>query len=85
MSFPENLNLDQHTLINLEIGYNFGQRANYFLYEIRDTKSLVTITIANENSGSLVYDYSARNQKLPAGMQNLSYNNIATTTARSGP
>jgi hypothetical protein len=85
MSFPENLNPDQHTLMNLEMGYNFGQRANYFLYEIGQTKSLVAISIADANSGSLVYDYSPGNQNLPAGMQHLSYNNIATSTARSGP
>ena len=82
MEFPENLNPDQNQFLSLSMGFNFGQRANYFLYEIGETQSLVVITIPDQSLGSIVYDYSPGNINLPEAFRFLKYNNIATSTAR---
>lgn len=82
MELPENTD---NGLLGLCMGYNFGQRANYFLYKTGLTKSLVAITIADSNLGSLTYDYSPGSNQLPPSFQQLDYNTIATATSRSGP
>jgi hypothetical protein len=85
MEFPENLNPTQNGLLGICMGYNFGQRANYFLYEIGETKSLVAITLATPDQGSMTFDYSAGNENLPTAFQQLTYNSIATVTSRADP
>ena len=84
LEFPENLNIEKNGLLGMAMGFNFGQRANYFLYDIGDTKSLVAVTLADDSMGSLSYDYSPGNKHLPEAYRYLSYNTIATLTARTG-
>src|SRR2546423_400081 len=84
LEFPENLDISNNGLLGLQMGFNFGQRANYFLYKIGQTKSLVAITIADDKLGSLTYDYSPGNNHLPEAYRHLDYNSIATSTCRKG-
>lgn len=84
LEFPENLDTNNNGLLGLQMGFSFGQRANYFLYEIGQTKSLVAITIADDSLGSLTYDYSPGNKHLPEAYRHLNYNSIATSTCRKG-
>jgi hypothetical protein len=84
--FPQNVNQDPDSLLDISIGYAFGQRGIYFLYNIGNSQTLECTTIANSKLGSLHYDYSPGNQKIPMDLQNLKYNCIATPTgAQSNP
>ncbi|KAK6352477.1 hypothetical protein TWF730_009302 [Orbilia blumenaviensis] len=83
MELPENVNPDQNHLIGLKTGFAFGRRANYFLYEIGETKSLVALTVATENGSSLAFDYSPGNTDIPEDYRNLTYNSIAVSTGQA--
>lgn len=83
LEFPENVSSDDKTLLSVTMGYSFGQRANFFLYKIGESKSLIAKTIADA-TGSLTYDYSPGNSDLPPQFQSLDYNTIATPTSRPG-
>ncbi|RWA11058.1 hypothetical protein EKO27_g4066 [Xylaria grammica] len=81
MEFPEALNTSDDGLIGLQMGFNFSQRANYFLYKIGESKSLVAKTLADDKQGSVSYDYSPAS--LPEAYRHLEYNNIAVSTSRA--
>lgn len=80
LEFPENVSPDGDGLMDVSLGYAFGQRGVYFLYKIGDTETLECTTLADPLQGSVSYDYSPGNAHLPAGLQNLRYNCIATPT-----
>jgi hypothetical protein len=80
LEFPENLGSDPANLEDVAIGYAFGQRGVYFLYKTGDAQTLECTTLATSDQGSLHYDYSAGNANLPAGLNALHYNCIATPT-----
>jgi hypothetical protein len=86
LEFPENLGSDPSNLEDVAIGYAFGQRGVYFLYKTGDGQTLECTTLATPDQGSLHYDYSAGDAKLPPGLNALRYNCIATPTgSKSDP
>ncbi|MFD0586510.1 hypothetical protein ACFQZE_00740 [Paenibacillus sp. GCM10027627] len=78
--FPQNVNQHPDSLMDMSIGYAFGQRGIFFLYKIGNSQTLECTTIANKMLGSMHYDYSPGNQKIPTEFQGLKYNCIATPT-----
>lgn len=61
-------------MIQVEVGYAFGQKANFFLYKLGDTNSLVCITIPDQSGGSYTYDFSTSNIPVATPYLNLHYN-----------
>ena len=82
LELPEDMTPGRDSLISHCTGFNFGQRGNYFLYNIGATRHLVVRTSGSQ--GTLNYDYSPGNGQLPAQFQQLTYNCIQTATSRSG-
>lgn len=82
LELPEDMTPGKDSLISHCTGFNFGQRGNYFLYTIGDTRHLVVRTSGSQ--GTLNYDYSPGNGQLPAQFQHLTYNCIQTATSRAG-
>lgn len=82
MGLPEDITPGKENLISHKTGFNFGQRGNYFLYNIGQTRHLVVQT--DGSGGRLDYDYSPGSNGLPAQFQQLSYSCIATATSRQG-
>lgn len=78
LQLPEDMNPGSDSLISHCTGFSFGQRGNFFLYNIGDTRHLVVRT------STLNYDYSPGNGQLPSVFQQLTYNCIRTATSRSG-
>src|SRR5579885_1402598 len=78
--FPENVSSDPNSMMDLSIGYAFGQRGIYFLYRIGEAETLECTTLPTPDEGSEHYDYSPGNQKIPEKYRNLKYNCIATPT-----
>ncbi|KAJ6113507.1 hypothetical protein N7523_006824 [Penicillium sp. IBT 18751x] len=85
LEFPEQLDPTPDSLLAHRMGHNFGQRANYFLYVIGQSKHISVITTADANEGSLAYDYSPGNNELPSAFRSLDYNTIETATSRPDP
>ncbi|KAJ5676526.1 uncharacterized protein N7477_002159 [Penicillium maclennaniae] len=85
LELPEQLDPTPHSLLAHRMGHNFGQRANYFLYVIGQSKHISVITTADANEGSLAYDYSPGNNELPSAFRSLDYNTIETATSRPDP
>ena len=82
LELPEDMTLGKDSLIGHCTGFNFGQRGNYFLYNIGATRHLVVRTSGSQ--GTLNYDYSPGNGELPSQFQHLTYNCIQTATSRKG-
>lgn len=85
LELPEDITPGQQNLINHCAGFSFGQRSNFFLYNIGQTRHLIARTTADPGIGSLSYDYSPGESTLPAQFQHLSYNCIQTAVSRPGP
>ncbi|KAI1802876.1 hypothetical protein F4811DRAFT_572527 [Daldinia bambusicola] len=83
VEFPEGLNVNDNNLFGLQMGFNFSQRANYFLYQLGESVSLIAKTIADDKQGSLSYDYSPGNVHLPEAYRQLKYSSLAVSTARA--
>ncbi|KAK6949364.1 hypothetical protein Daesc_009439 [Daldinia eschscholtzii] len=83
VEFPEGLDVNDNSLFGLQMGFNFGQRANYFLYGLGESVSLIAKTIGDDKQGSLSYDYSPGNTHLPEAYQHLAYSSIAVSTSRA--
>ena len=82
LELPEDMTPGKDSLIGQCTGFNFGQRGNYFLYNIGATRHLVVRTSGSQ--GTLNYDYSPGNAELPSQFQHLTYNCIQTATSRKG-
>ena len=82
LELPEDMTPGKDSLIGHCTGFNFGQRGNYFLYNIGSTRHLVVRTSGSQ--GTLNYDYSPGNGQLPVQFQHLNYNCIQTATSRKG-
>ncbi|KAF2837356.1 hypothetical protein M501DRAFT_978492 [Patellaria atrata CBS 101060] len=80
VELPEDITPGKENLISHCTGFNFGQRGNYFLYKIGDSRHIVVHTDGSQ--GRLNYDYSPGNVALPAQFRNLTYNCISTATSR---
>ena len=82
LELPEDMTPGKENLLGHCMGFNFGQRGNYFLYNIGQTRHLVVRTDGPQ--GRLDYDYSPGNNTLPSQLQHLTYNCIKTATSRPG-
>jgi hypothetical protein len=78
--FPEDIQQHPDALKDISIGYAFGQTGIFYIYNIGDTQTLACTTIAEAQQGSLSYDYSPGNPKIPQPFRNLSINCISTPT-----
>lgn len=78
--FPEDVKQHPDALKDMAIGYAFGQTGIYFIYDIGKTQTLACTTLADAELGSLSYDYSPGNIKIPQQFRNLVYNCISTPT-----
>jgi len=78
--FPEDVKQHPEALKDISIGYAFGQTGIYFIYDIGKTQTLACTTLADAELGSLSYDYSPGNVKIPQQFRNLTYNCISTPT-----
>ncbi|KAI1644579.1 uncharacterized protein F4817DRAFT_318734 [Daldinia loculata] len=83
VEFPEGLDVDENGLFGLQMGFNFSQRANYFLYKLGESVSLIAKTIGDDKQGSLSYDYSPGNSHLPEAYRHLAYSSIVVSTSRA--
>lgn len=75
--FPQNVH--QGNMMDLTIGYAFGQRGLFFLYKIGDGQSLVCNTLPTPDEGSKTFNYSPT-KRFPPELQKLRYNCMATPT-----
>ncbi|MDF3834178.1 hypothetical protein P3W85_14610 [Cupriavidus basilensis] len=80
LEFPENVPPDADAMLDIAIGYAFGQRGLWFLYKTGQSQTLECTTLATPNQGSLTYDYSPGYKQIPA---NLRYNCVATPTGQN--
>jgi hypothetical protein len=78
--FPEDVKRHPDALKDISIGYAFGQTGIFFIYDIGETQTLACTTIADAELGSLSYDYSPGNVKIPEQFRKLRYNCISTPT-----
>jgi hypothetical protein len=84
LEFPENVNPESDSMMDLALGYAFGQRGTFFLYKAGETQTLECTTLPDPNDplheGPQHYDYSPGNAGIPPELRNLRYNCIATPT-----
>lgn len=78
--FPEDVKQHPDSLKDIAIGYAFGQTGIFFIYDIGESQTLACTTIADASLGSLSYDYSPGNTKIPEPFRHLTYNCISTPT-----
>ncbi|MFY7669809.1 hypothetical protein ACOSP6_01845 [Tenacibaculum sp. MEBiC06402] len=76
LELPENV----HKPTEIELGYCFGQKGKFFLYQIGDTQTLECTTIADQFEGSETYDFSPGNSELPQKYRNMTYNCMAVSS-----
>lgn len=74
LALPE----DVHHPTEIELGYCFGQKGKFFLYQIGETQTLECTTISDQFEGSETYDYSPGNVNIPEKYRHLTYNCMAT-------
>jgi hypothetical protein len=78
--FPEDVKQHPDSLKDIAIGYAFGQTGIFFIYDIGESQTLACTTLADAGLGSLSYDYSPGNAKIPEPFRHLTYNCISTPT-----
>jgi hypothetical protein len=78
LEFPENVSKNPGSLMGISIGSAFGQRGVFFLYNIGDTQTLETTTLADAELGSIHYDFSPGNDGIPEPFRNLTYTCMTT-------
>jgi hypothetical protein len=77
LEFPENVPTDSNALMDLAVGFAFGQRGVWYLYSVGQTETLECTTLATADQGSLTFDFSPGYKAIPATIR---YNCIATPT-----
>ncbi|MEQ8967951.1 MAG: hypothetical protein RID91_19195 [Azospirillaceae bacterium] len=80
LAFPEDVDPGGDSLLDISLGYAFGQRGIWFLYRIGDSVTLECTTLADDRLGSMTYDYSPGNASFPEALSDLTYTCIATPT-----
>lgn len=80
LELPENVHKDN--LIDLKIGYAFGQKAFYFLYNIGESQTLEATTLPDAFQGSETYNYSPHYKNVPA---DLKFNCVAPVVTSNHP
>ncbi|KAI1464011.1 uncharacterized protein F4812DRAFT_468178 [Daldinia caldariorum] len=83
VEFPEGLDVGDNNFFKLQMGFNFSQRANYFLYKLGESVSLIAKTIGDDKQGTLSYDYSPGNLHLPEAYRQLKHSSVDVSTARA--
>lgn len=77
LEFPENVAANVQALKAVSLGYAFGQKGVFFLYDQGQSQTLECATVAGGGEGALHYDYSPGQGAIPASLR---YNCIATPT-----
>lgn len=77
LEFPENVAADVQALKAISLGYAFGQKGVFFLYDQGQSQTLECATVAGAGQGALHYDYSSGQSAIPAGLR---YTCMATPT-----
>ena len=78
LELPENV----HQPTEIETGFAYGQKGKFFLYNIGGSQTLECTTIADKFQGSITYDFSPGNAKIPQKYRQLKYNCIATAAGK---
>ena len=77
LEFPENVASNLQALMGISLGYAFGQKGVFFLYQQGESQTLECTTIAGGDEGVLHFDYSPGQGVIPADLR---YNCMATPT-----
>jgi hypothetical protein len=77
LEFPENVPADQNAVLDMTIGYAFGQRGVWYLYNNGASETLECTTLADADQGAMTYDFSPGYGTIPAALR---YNCVATPT-----
>lgn len=77
LELPENVPSDPNAILDLAIGYAFGQRGVWYLYKSGQSETLECTTLATADQGATTYDYSPGYRNIPADWR---YNCVATPT-----
>jgi hypothetical protein len=77
LEFPENVPSDPNAILDIAIGYAFGQRGVWYLYKNGQSETLECRTLATADQGATTYDYSPGYKSIPADWR---YNCVATPT-----
>jgi hypothetical protein len=77
LEFPENVPTDPNALLDMSIGYAFGQRGVWYLYKSGEGETLECTTLASSDQGALTYDFSPGYKSIPSTLR---YNCVATPT-----
>jgi len=77
LELPENVPSDPNAILDLAIGYAFGQRGVWYLYKSGQSETLECTTLATADQGATTYDYSPGYKSIPADWR---YNCVATPT-----
>ena len=66
LELPENVPSDPNAILDLAIGYAFGQRGVWYLYKSGQSETLECTTLATADQGATTYDYSPGYRNIPA-------------------
>lgn len=77
LEFPENVAADLKALQAISLGYAFGQKGVFFLYQQGQSQTLECTTLAGGGEGVLRYDFSPGQGAIPASVR---YNCVTTPT-----
>lgn len=75
LEFPENVPTDPKALVDIAIGFAFGQRGVWYLYTEGQSQTLECRTLATKDQDPLTYDFSPGFKSIPASLR---YSCVAT-------